>query len=193
MENWKIGIVGSGMIADIHAQAIESLPNTRLVGFCDLIKEKAAKMAQKHKVKSWGTISSMLQSDEIEMVLIGTPSVAQMEPAIKAAKYDKHVLCEKPLEIKLDRIDKMIDAHEKSGTYLGGIFNFGFNETTQIIKNHRYQAVGCDYLCRCTCSMMAYRYILRRMARDKEFGWWWRFDESIHPYGRFATIPDGSD
>lgn len=135
MKIWRIGIVGTGMIADMHAQAIESLPNAQLVGFCNIRKAGAIKMAKKHHVKSWDTISDMLQSDEIDIAMIATPSGAHMEPTIEAAKYGKHVLCEKPLEIKLDRIDKMIEAHEKANTYLGGIFNLRYNETTQIIKN----------------------------------------------------------
>ncbi len=134
MKRWKIGIVGTGLIADFHARAIQSLPNAMLVGFSNIRKEKAEKMAKKYGVKSWDTTGEMLQSDEIEIVMIATPSGAHMEPAIEAARYGKHVLCEKPLEIKLDRIDRMIEAHEKAGTYLGGIFNFRFNETTQIIK-----------------------------------------------------------
>ena len=134
MKSWRIGIVGTGMIADFHAMAIESLPNARLVGFCNIRKERAMAMAKKYAVKSWDTINGMLQSDEIDIAMIATPSGAHMEPAIEAAKYGKHVLCEKPLEINLERIDRMIEAHEKAGTYLGGIFNLRYNETTQIIK-----------------------------------------------------------
>ena len=134
MKSWRIGIVGTGMIADFHAKAIESLPNASLAGFCNIRKEKAVAMANKYSVKSWDTISGMLQSDEIDIAMIATASGAHMEPAIEAAKYGKHVLCEKPLEIKLDRIDRMIEAHKKAGTYLGGIFNLRYNETTQIIK-----------------------------------------------------------
>ena len=134
MKTWKIGIAGAGMIADFHARAIESLPNAKLVGFSNIRKEKAEKMAQKYGVKSWDTISSMIQSDEIEMVMIATPSGAHLDPAVEAARYGKHVLCEKPLEIQLDRIDQMIEAHKKAGTYLGGIFNLRYNETTRIIK-----------------------------------------------------------
>ena len=51
-----------------------------------------------------------------------------------AAKNGKHVICEKPLEITLKRIDKMITAHEKAGTYLGGIFNFRYNESVKVLK-----------------------------------------------------------
>ena len=134
MKTWNVGIVGTGMIADFHAQAVNYLPNANLAGFGNIRKESADKIAHKFNVKSWESISSMLQSDEIDIAMIATPSGAHMEPAIEAARYGKHVLCEKPLEIKLDRIDRMIEAHEKTGTYLGGIFNLRYNETTGIIK-----------------------------------------------------------
>jgi predicted dehydrogenase len=51
-----------------------------------------------------------------------------MEPSIAAAKAGKHVICEKPLEITLKRIDAMIAAHEKGGTRLGGVFPYRFND-----------------------------------------------------------------
>ncbi len=57
-----------------------------------------------------------------------------MEPAIKAAHAGKHVICEKPLEISLDRIDAMIRAHAEAGTRLGGIFNYRFNNTLKYLK-----------------------------------------------------------
>lgn len=134
MKIWNIGIAGTGMVADLHAQAIKSLPNAQLVGFSNIRKEGAVRMSKKYNVKSWNSTSDMLRSDEIDIAMIATPSGAHMEPTIEAAKYGKHVLCEKPLEIKLDRIDKMIEAHETSNTYLGGIFNLRYNETTQVIK-----------------------------------------------------------
>ena len=57
-----------------------------------------------------------------------------MEPAIEAARFGKHVICEKPLEISLNRIDKMIKAHAEAGTRLGGIFNYRFNDTLKYLK-----------------------------------------------------------
>jgi predicted dehydrogenase len=57
-----------------------------------------------------------------------------MEPSTEAARHGKHVLCEKPLEISLPRIDSMIKAHTEAGTRLGGIFNFRFNDTLKYIK-----------------------------------------------------------
>jgi len=145
--DWKIGIIGCGMIADFHAEAIRFLPNTTLSGFYDVVADNARGKAAKYGVRHWANIDEMLQSDDIDLVMIATPSGAHMEPAILAAKYGKHVLCEKPLEIKLDRIDAMIKAHESAGTYLGGIFNFRFNETTREIKKaideNRFGIITC--------------------------------------------------
>jgi len=134
MKNWKIGIIGSGLIADFHAQAIQSLPNTQLAGIYNRNFENARKLANKFGTKCWEDQESMLKSDEVDIVMIATPSGAHAEPVIEAAKYGKHVLCEKPLEITLERIDRMIEAHKKSGTRLGGIFNYRYNDTTQVIK-----------------------------------------------------------
>ena len=135
MKIWNIGIVGTGMIADFHAQAINSLPNARLAGFCNIRTARAAEMAEKFNVNYWDSAESLLKSPDVDLVMIATPSGAHLEPVVEAAKNGKHVLCEKPLEIALDKIDRMIEAHEKAGTRLGGIFNMRYNETTQIIKH----------------------------------------------------------
>ncbi len=134
MKVWNFGIIGAGLIADFHAKAIQSLDNAKLFGICGTNQEKAQRLAEKYNCKKFNNYSDLLQSENIDVVTIATPSGAHLEPAIEAAKCGKHVICEKPLEITLDRIDSMIQAHENSGTSLGGIFNFRFEDTTEIIK-----------------------------------------------------------
>jgi UDP-N-acetyl-2-amino-2-deoxyglucuronate dehydrogenase len=134
MKIWNFGIIGAGLIADFHAKAILSLDNARLVGVCGTNQLKAQKLAEKYGCKKYNDYPEMLCSGDIDVVTIATPSGAHMEPALEAAKYGKHVICEKPLEITLERIDKMIQAHSVAGTCLGGIFNFRFEDTTEVIK-----------------------------------------------------------
>jgi UDP-N-acetyl-2-amino-2-deoxyglucuronate dehydrogenase len=134
MKIWNFGIIGAGLIADFHGRAIESLPNARLKGICGTNEMKVYRLAQKYKCRAYGSYSEMLDSDEIDIVTIATPSGAHMEPAIEAAGKGKHVICEKPLEVSLERIDKMISAHEKAGTRLGGIFNFRYNDSVRVLK-----------------------------------------------------------
>lgn len=132
---WKFGIIGAGLIADFHAKAIQSLPNAKLIGICGTNASKVKALSEKYKCKIFDSVEAMLQSDQIDIVTIATPSGAHMEPVVEAAKKGKHVICEKPLEISLERIDKMIAAHEKSGTRLGGIFNYRYNESVRILKS----------------------------------------------------------
>ena len=135
MKTWNFGIIGAGLIADFHAKAIRDIPNARLVGCCDKITEKAKKLADNYGVRFFDSYEDMLQSDEIDIVTIATPSGFHAEPAIEAAKAGRHVLCEKPLDVTLERIDSMIEAHEKSGTYLGGIFPYRFNDMMSPLRN----------------------------------------------------------
>jgi UDP-N-acetyl-2-amino-2-deoxyglucuronate dehydrogenase len=134
MKTWNFGIIGAGLIADFHAKAIQSLNNAKLTGIYGSNPVKVKNLAEKYGCKAFSDLEEMLGSTDIDIVTIATPSGAHMEPAIKAAGSGKHVLCEKPIEISLERIDKMIMAHEKAGTRLGGIFNYRFLKTLPYIK-----------------------------------------------------------
>ncbi len=135
MKTWNFGIIGAGLIADFHAKAIQSISNARLAGICGTNREKVQRLAEKYNCRAFGNYHEMLLSDETDIVTIATPSGAHMEPAIEAARFGKHVLCEKPLEISLDRVDRMIEAHAAAGTKLGGIFNYRYNDTLKYLKS----------------------------------------------------------
>ena len=135
MKIWNFGIIGAGLIADFHAKAIQSLGNARLTGICSSNPDMAHKLAEKYNCRTFRDSKELLHSDEIEIVTIATPSGAHMEPSIEAAFCGKHVICEKPLEISLERVDKMIDAHNKAGTKLGGIFNYRYNDSFKYLKS----------------------------------------------------------
>jgi UDP-N-acetyl-2-amino-2-deoxyglucuronate dehydrogenase len=126
MKKWRFGIIGAGLIADFHAKAVNDIENAQLVGFCDIAPDLAQKLAKKYSCKAFKSHQEMLTSGEVDIVTVATVSGAHMEPTIAAAEAGVHVICEKPLEITLDRIDAMIEAHKKSGTALGGIFQNRF-------------------------------------------------------------------
>jgi UDP-N-acetyl-2-amino-2-deoxyglucuronate dehydrogenase len=134
MKTWNFGIIGAGLIADFHARAIGDIANAKLIGFCDKMPEKAKNLADKYDARAFDDYERMLKDDEIDIVTIATPSGFHMEPTIAAAEAGKHVLCEKPLDVTLERIDSMIKAHKKSGTRLGGIFPYRFNDMMPPIR-----------------------------------------------------------
>ena len=135
MKTWNFGIVGAGLIADFHARALADMPNAKLIGCCDKIPERAKELAEKHGVTVFDDYEKMVNSDQVDIITIATPSGFHAEPTIAAAKAGKHVICEKPLEVTLERIDSMIEAHEKAGTSLGGIFPYRFNDMMTPIRD----------------------------------------------------------
>jgi UDP-N-acetyl-2-amino-2-deoxyglucuronate dehydrogenase len=134
MKTWNFGLIGLGLIADFHAKAIADIPNARLAGCCSRTQEKANAFARQHGCDAYPSLQAMLADDTIDILAIATPSGYHMEPAVAAAAAGKHVICEKPLEVTLERIDTMVAAHAQAGTLLGGIFPCRFNDMMTPIR-----------------------------------------------------------
>jgi predicted dehydrogenase len=79
-------------------------------------------------------LNGLLADPAVQVVTIGTPSGAHLEPAVAAARAGKHVIVEKPLEITLKRCDAMIEACRQAGVTLATIFPSRFHESSQVLK-----------------------------------------------------------
>jgi predicted dehydrogenase len=116
--NKKLGfaICGLGDLAESQiAPALQKTEHCRLSG---IITDNAAK-AQTWQAKygiaaknvySYDTMEKMAGNPDIDVVYIVTPNSLHLEHTLKAAAAGKHVFCEKPLEISVDRCQQMIDA-----------------------------------------------------------------------------------
>ncbi len=119
----NIAIIGCGVIAHSHVEAIKKITKAELVAVCDIIEEKAKEFADKYGVESYCTdYLELLSRSEIDLVSICVPSGARRDIIVDAARYQKHILSEKPLEITKERMTDMIDACRKAGVLLGGVF-----------------------------------------------------------------------
>ena len=106
----KFGIIGSGMIGGFHAKAIDAMSNGELGGVADLAFERSQAFAEKYNTKAYESVEAMLADPAIDIVTIGTPSGAHLDPAMAAIEAGKHVIIEKPLEVTTGRIDQMVAA-----------------------------------------------------------------------------------
>ena len=129
----KFGIIGCGMIAAFHARAIADIGG-KLVACFDHVPQAADRLAETVGCRAYYDLKPFLADKEIEIVTICTPSGAHQDPAVRAAESGKHVIVEKPLEITLERCDKIIAACEKAGVVLGTIFPFRFYPSAQHLK-----------------------------------------------------------
>jgi len=128
------GIVGAGVISHFHAKAIKAIANARLIGIFSINKNKSDQFAAEHRCTVFSSLDEMLQVKEIDIICICTPSGLHLDPAIPCIEAGKHCLIEKPLEVTIERCDKIIKAAEKAGVKVGVIFPSRFYENSKKLK-----------------------------------------------------------
>jgi predicted dehydrogenase len=115
-------IIGAGTIGPAHAEAIDAVAEAKLVIVCDVVEQKAQALAEKYGA-AWTTdIGEALAREEVQAVSVCTPSGLHGDHTILAAEAGKHILCEKPMDITLCKIDEMIQAAEENEVKLAGVF-----------------------------------------------------------------------
>ena len=128
------GLVGCGMIAGFHAQAIEQIRGARIAACFDSFTAAADRFAAANHCTGYHKLKEMLADPELDIVTICTPSGAHRDPAVAAANAGKHVVVEKPLEITLRRCDAIIAACRKNQVKLCTIFPSRFSPANLALK-----------------------------------------------------------
>ncbi|MEO8956948.1 MAG: Gfo/Idh/MocA family oxidoreductase [Ktedonobacteraceae bacterium] len=130
-ENLRFGIVGCGVIASTHAEAIASLPDAQLVAVADIVPECAQGLAYKYGARAYTSIQAMLEDETLDVVNICTPSGLHREHACQAMRSGRHVIIEKPMEITLAAIDEMLRVQQEMGVKLTVISQHRFDPAAQ--------------------------------------------------------------
>ncbi len=129
-------IIGCGMIARFHARALADVPGTKVTALVSRSADSAVKMKDELKLDCAieTDLATTLRRPDVDVVIITTPSGAHMEPAVAAAEAKKHVVVEKPLEISLERCDRIIDACQRNNVQLCTIFPSRFGDANIELK-----------------------------------------------------------
>ena len=155
-KTFNFGILGCGMIAEIHAKAIASVDCAELIGVTDNAADRATFFAEKYGVECYQSYESMLADPRIDAVCICTPSCFHAENAIKAMEKGKHVAVEKPMAIDLKEADEVVAVSRRTGKYLTVISQLRFaDEIVKVKKMIDENAFGRITLC--SLSMKYYR------------------------------------
>lgn len=116
------GIVGAGMVANYHAQAIAPTPGARLAAICRADAARADETAADFGVPCEPDLEALLDRTDVDAVCLCTPSGLHAEQTLAAARAGKHVLVEKPMALRLADADAMIAACREAGVRLGVSF-----------------------------------------------------------------------
>lgn len=129
----KFAIIGCGRISARHAQHISN--NGILKAVCDIIPEKADKLAQEYGAKAYYDIEELLEKEkDVDLVSIVSPNGLHASHSIKALKAGFHVLCEKPMAINVHDCGEMIKAAEQANKRLFVVKQNRFNPPVVAIK-----------------------------------------------------------
>ncbi len=128
------GIVGTGVIAGMHADAIAALPGARLVAITDTDAGSAAAFATAHGGERGGaatavepSLDALLARADVDVVCVCVPSGLHAEVGIRAARAGKHLVVEKPIDVTLAAADRLIAAARAAGVALTVISQHRFD------------------------------------------------------------------
>jgi predicted dehydrogenase len=112
------GIIGTGVIAAMHADAIATLPGARLAAVTDVDAGSAVAFAAARGCAAEPDLDALLAHGDVDVVCVCVPSGLHAEVGTRAAKAGKHLVVEKPIDITLEAADRLIDAARAAGVAL---------------------------------------------------------------------------
>ena len=107
----KVGLVGAGLIGQVHARAYGNLPDAKLAAVADIRPERVAAVAEQYgasAVRDAGRAARRrLDVDVIDVCL---PTPLHASHTIRALQAGKHVFCEKPVARTMDEARQVQEA-----------------------------------------------------------------------------------
>ncbi len=111
MQPIRIGMVGVGRIADLHARGYATDPRATLWALCDRDEELLARRAEEWGVsRTYTSLEEMLADPDLQAVEILTPTGLHCEQVLAAAAAGKHVSVQKPMALTMEDARRMVDA-----------------------------------------------------------------------------------
>lgn len=133
----RFAVVGCGNISEAHIDSIKKIEGAQLVAVWSRTAKRAQEVAAKEGCEAVESIDRLVERDDVDIVVVCTPSGFHLEPALKAIRSGKHVLVEKPLEITEERCAQLIEAADEHNVKLGVIFQSRFAPANRAV----YEAV----------------------------------------------------
>jgi predicted dehydrogenase len=136
----RVGIIGTGWIADSHIDSYKRMPDVEIVAGCDLIPGKAEAFFKKHGVEGvktdYASHKEMLDDESLKLdaVSVCTYNRQHAIPSIYALEKGVNVMLEKPFTVTLEEALEVMKAEKKSGKVLSIGFQPRLDANMQMIK-----------------------------------------------------------
>ena len=110
----KVAMLGMGGISGAHRAAWKEIPEAKVIAVCDIRPEKADAAAEDMQAKAYYCFEDMLGAEKFDILDICLPTYLHAEYAIRALDAGVHVLCEKPISLKIEDVDRVYDAAKRN-------------------------------------------------------------------------------
>ncbi|WHA43196.1 inositol 2-dehydrogenase [Agrobacterium larrymoorei] len=130
----RFGVLGAGRIGKVHAATIAANPKAKLAYVADAYPAAAEQLAAQTGAKV-ASVEEIIASSEVDAVLIATPTPSHADLIEAASKAGKHILCEKPVSLSVDRINQCLDVVEKNKSTLMIGFNRRFDPNFSTVES----------------------------------------------------------
>jgi myo-inositol 2-dehydrogenase/D-chiro-inositol 1-dehydrogenase len=121
MSKIKIGFIGAGYIAGLHASILARDERVQIAAVYDIDDSRAAQVARSSAAQTARNANEVITAGDA--IYITTPNTQRTELAIAAAQHHKHVFCKKPMATNVEDARRVMEAAEKTGT----VFQVGHN------------------------------------------------------------------
>ena len=134
MKSTGYAIIGAGVIARTHAEAITRCPRAHIETIVADNEVQARELAERFQTAFDTSLDAALARRAVEVVDICTPSFLHGSMAVAALTAGRHVLVEKPMDISLASADAMISAAGQAGKTLGVVFQNRMSDAVTGVK-----------------------------------------------------------
>lgn len=111
MKKMKAAVVGYGGMGGWHVEHLQKSDVAELAGIYD-IKAERRELAASRGIRAYATLRELLDDREVELITVAVPNDSHEEIVVAALNAGKNVICEKPVALSLESLDRMIAAAE---------------------------------------------------------------------------------
>ncbi len=133
--SYRVGIVGSGFGGTVHAPAYTLHPRYEPVAIAS--PNRAHAIAEERKIPhAFPSLAAMLDAmgDELDVISIASPPADHLDAVLRAAAAKKHIVCEKPLGMRLRDVEQMVAAIDAAGVAATVAFEYRYGSAQQALK-----------------------------------------------------------
>ena len=193
MTETTFGMVGCGNIAGYVADSFEDAEGATLVGASDVVEANAREFAAEYGVDDWHTDHEAMFAERApDVAIVATPNGAHADVVVDAARAGVHVLCQKPLEIRVEALDRMVDACDDHDVTFGALMNSRFRADAQAARYAVEESVlGDVVLANGICPVWRSAEYFRGWHGTADLDGGVLFSQAIHLVDRLAWLNDG--